>query len=49
MALNPEGNSLESFPEGHPVFPPEMATNEPAGLISVILQLRPGNPCDTTS
>lgn len=27
VALNPEGNSLESFPEGHSVFPPEMATN----------------------
>lgn len=27
MALNPEGNGLESFPEGHPVLPPEMATN----------------------
>lgn len=26
MVLSPEGNSLEPFPEGHPVSPPEMAT-----------------------
>lgn len=42
VELNREGNSLESFPESHPAFPPDMATTacRPAGLTSTALQPR---------
>lgn len=36
MELNREGNSLESFPESRPAFPPEMATG---GWLAFSVQL----------